>query len=33
MYDTFKQERLEIVCVSDSMEYFVFEGPVFEKKP
>ena len=26
-YDAFKQERLDIVCVSDSMEYFVFEGP------
>ena len=28
----FKQDRLKIVCISDNMKYFVFEGPVFVDK-
>ena len=32
MGDSFKQEKLDMVCFSDSMEYFVFEGPEFIEK-
>ena len=28
----FREEKLKIVCVSDSMEYFVFEGPEFKNR-
>ena len=32
MDNSFQQEKLQIVCISDSMEYFVFEGPEFTEK-
>ena len=32
MENSFEQEKLQIVCISDSMEYFVFEGPEFTEK-
>ena len=32
MEPAFKQEQLKIVCISDNMKYFVFEGPVFVDK-
>ena len=32
MENSFEQEKLQIVCISDCMEYFVFEGPEFTEK-
>ena len=32
MEPAFRQEHLKIVCMSDNMKYFVFEGPTFVDK-
>ena len=32
MEQGFKQEHLQVVCISDNMKYFVFEGPNFAHK-
>lgn len=32
MEPAFRQEQLKIVCISDNMKYFVFEGPTFIEK-
>jgi hypothetical protein len=32
MEPAFRQEHLKIVCISDNMKYFVFEGPTFVEK-
>ena len=32
MEPAFKQEQLKMVCISDNMKYFVFEGPTFVEK-
>ena len=30
MLPNFKEEQLKMVCMSDNMKYFVFEGPNFD---
>ena len=30
MLPNFKEEQLNMVCMSDNMKYFVFEGPNFD---
>ena len=30
MLSNFKEEQLKMVCISDNMKYFVFEGPNFD---
>ena len=32
MEPAFRQEQLKLVCISDNVKYFVFEGPVFVDK-
>ena len=32
MENYFRQEQLDIVCISDNVKYFVFEGPNFVQK-
>ena len=32
MESGFRQEQLKMVCMSDNVKYFVFDGPVFTEK-
>ena len=32
MENSFKQDQLKLVCLSDNVRYFAFEGPVFKEK-
>ena len=32
MEQNFRQEQLKLICVSDTVKFFVFEGPIFKSK-